>query len=186
MAVKMFNRCGQSAGKTFYKKVISQEIGSYLSGFADGEGSFNISIINREKDYKHGWKITLCFNISQKDSTIPKLFKDTLGCGTIRFRKDGICYFDVRKIEDLTNIVAPFFKKFPLLSNKKNTFSIFCRALKIIERKEHLRIDGMKRILTLRDMIVVSRKRKYSNEEILNSYQKNPQRLYAKIANKAI
>ncbi len=46
----MFNRCGQSAGKTFDEKVISQEIGSYLSGFTDGEGSFNISIINREKE----------------------------------------------------------------------------------------------------------------------------------------
>lgn len=48
MEVKKFN-CGQSAGKTFDEK-----LANYLSGFTDGEESFNISVINREKDYKHG------------------------------------------------------------------------------------------------------------------------------------
>lgn len=180
MTVKKFNRSGQSAGKTFGKKVISQELGNYLSGFSDGEESFNISLINREKDYKHGWKISLCFNISQKDDTIPKLFKNSLGCGRIRYRKDGICYFDVRKTEDLLNIVLPFFNKFPLLSKKKKTFLIFSKALEIVNKKEHLTIAGIKEILKLRKMIVVGRKRKYSDKEILDSYQKNPQRLYAK------
>ena len=101
----MFNR-GQSAGKPF-----DESLANYLSGFTDGEGSFNISVINRAKDYKHGWKISLCFNISQKDDTVPKVFNKFLVCGKIRYRKDGICYFDVRKTEDLVNKVVPFFEK---------------------------------------------------------------------------
>ena len=169
MAVKKFN-CGQSAGKTFGNNIISQEIGNYLSGFSDGEGSFNISIINREKDYRHGWKISLCFNISQKDDTVPIIFRNTLKCGTIRYRRDGICYFEVRTIEDLIKIVAPFFIKFPLLSEKKKTFQIFCKALKLVNNKKHLTKDGMEQILKLRDLIVIGRKRKYSNKEILDSY----------------
>jgi len=180
MKVKMFN-CGQSAGKAFDKR-----LANYLSGFTDGEGSFNISVINREKDYKHGWKISLCFNISQKDDTVPKLFKNFLGCGKIRYRKDGICYFDVRKTKDLINIVVPFFKKFPMRSKKNEVFQIFCEALEIVRCKKHLTKSGMKKILELRNKIVVGRKRKYSNLEILSTYQKNPQRLYAKIAKKAI
>src|SRR3989344_1657984 len=174
MKVKMSN-CGQSAGKAF-----DESLPNYLSGFTDGEGSFNISVINREKDYKHGWKISLCFNISQKDDTIPKLFKNYLGCGKIRYRKDGICYFDVRKTEDLVNIVVPFFKKFPLLSKKDDTFKIFCEALEIVKNKKHLTKSGMEKILELRNKIIVGRKRKYSNDEILSTYQKNPQRLYVK------
>ena len=174
MKVKMSN-CGQSAGKAF-----DESLPNYLSGFTDGEGSFNISVINREKDYKHGWKISLCFNISQKDDTIPKLFKNYLGCGKIRYRKDGICYFDVRKTEDLVNIVVPFFKRFPLLSKKDDTFKIFCEALEIVKNKKHLTKSGMENILELRNKIVVGRKRKYSNKKILSTYQKNPQRLYAK------
>ena len=169
MAVKMFNR-GQSAGKAFDMKLISQKIGNYLSGFADGEGSFNISVINREKDYKHGWKISLCFNISQKDDTIPKLFRDTIKCGKIRYRKDGICYFDVRKTDDLVKIVVPFFKRFTLLSEKNKVFKIFCKALEIVSNKKHLTKKGMEEILKLRNLIVVGRKRKYSNKEILDSY----------------
>ena len=160
----MFKR-GQSAGKTF-----DRDLPNYLSGFTDGEGSFNISVINREKDYKHGWKISLCFNISQKDDTIPKLFKNYLGCGKIRYRKDGICYFDVRKAEDLANIVVPFFKKFPLLSKKDETFKIFCETLELVKDKKHLAKSGMKKILELRNRIVVGRKRKYSNNEILSTY----------------
>jgi len=174
MEVKKFN-CGQSAGKA-----LDKGLPNYLSGFTDGEGSFNISVINREKDYKHGWKISLCFNISQKDDTIPKLFKDYLGCGKIRYRKDGICYFDVRKTEDLINIVVPFFQKFPVRSKKNEVFQIFCEALEIVRCKTHLTKSGMKKILELRNKIVVGRKRKYSNKEILSTYQKNPQRLYAK------
>lgn len=38
----------------------------------------------------------------------------------------------------------------------------------------------MEKILDLRNKIVVGRKRKYTNLEILSTYQKNPQRLYAK------
>jgi len=169
MTVKKFN-CGQSAGKAFNLNLISQKVGSYLSGFADGEGSFNISVINREKDYRHGWKISLCFNISQKDDTIPKLFRNTIRCGTIRYRKDGICYFDVRKTNDLVEIIVPFFQKFPLLSGKNKVFRIFCKALEIVNNKKHLTKDGMWEILKLRNLIVVGRKRKYSNKEILDSY----------------
>jgi len=170
MAVKKFN-CGQSAGKTSNKiTTISTKIGYYLSGFTDGEGSFNVSIIKRAKDYKHGWKVSLSFNISQKDNTIPLLFKKVFNCGTIRYRKDGICYFETRKIKDLSETVIPFFRKFPLLSKRKKVFVIFCKILQIVNKKEHLEKQGIEEILRLRDLIIVSRKRKYSKNEILKYY----------------
>ena len=93
-------------------EMISQDIGWYLAGFADGEGSFNVSTVNRNKDYKTGWKIVLTFNISQRDHTILKLFHETLHCGRIRDRGDGVGYYDVRRIDDIMNIVIPFFKNF--------------------------------------------------------------------------
>ena len=48
-------------------KTIPPRIGFYLAGFADGEGSFNVSFRPRN-DYSLPWKISLCFNISQKDN----------------------------------------------------------------------------------------------------------------------
>ena len=51
MAVKMYN-CGQSAGKTF-----NNGLGYYLSGFADGERSFNVSLIKRDEQKRHLEKV---------------------------------------------------------------------------------------------------------------------------------
>ncbi len=166
MEVKMFNRGGQSAGKTS-----KRSIGYYLSGFADGEGSFNISLICRKQDYKKGWKVSPSFNISQKDDTIPLLFMNFLECGKIRYRKDGICYFEVRKISDLYNKVIPFFDKYPLLSkDKKSVFRKFSKIIFLMKEKKHLEKDGLKEILEIREKIKVKRKRKYSKKEILKNY----------------
>ena len=97
MAVKKFN-CGQSAGKTSVDN-IPNNIGYYLSGFADGEGSFNVSIINRKKDYRHGWKVTLSFNISQKDNSVP--FYVTLPSSTFDWKiRDGINEIPIEKRDD--------------------------------------------------------------------------------------
>ena len=63
MAVKMSNRCGQSAGKASNRDIFSEDIGWYLSGFADGEGSFNVTIMKR-RDYKTGWKV--CLSLFQR------------------------------------------------------------------------------------------------------------------------
>lgn len=159
---------GQSAGKTLNR--ISKRIGFYLSGFTDGEGSFNISLINRN-DYKNGWKVVVAFNISQKDNTIPLLFKKVLNCGTIRYRKDGICYYEVTSIRDIKFVVIPFFERFPILSQKgKKRFKIFKKIAEIVYNGNHLKRDGMKKLLQLRDMMEVGRKRKYSNEEVIKSY----------------
>ncbi len=166
MAVKMFNRGGQSAGKTS-----NGNIGYYLSGFADGEGSFNISIINRKRDYRNGWKVTPSFNISQRDDTVPILFMNFLKCGKIRYRKDGVCYFEVRSVNELYQKVLPFFRKYPLLSKeKKIVFRKFSKIILLMKRKKHLEKDGLKEILEIRKTIKVKRKRKYSEKEILESY----------------
>ena len=48
---------------------VPNDIGHYLAGFADGEGSFNVSFRPRG-DYRMPWKVSLCFNISQRDEVI--------------------------------------------------------------------------------------------------------------------
>ena len=90
---------------------IPSHIGYYLSGFADGEGSFNVSF-RRRVDYKIPWKISLCFNISQKDRVILSLFKRYLKCGRIRGRNDGVYYFEVNNLTSILENVIPFFNHF--------------------------------------------------------------------------
>ena len=152
---------------------MNPEIGYYLAGFTDGEGSFNISF-RRRQDYKLPWKISLCFNISQKDKVILALFKHHLGCGTLRGRPDGVWYYEVNNFNAIREKVVPFFKRFQFLSaKKKRDFAKFCQAVEMIEKGKHLNYEGIKEILDLRREMNDGGKRKFSEEEILFAFQKS-------------
>jgi len=156
---------------------VSSELGHYLAGFADGEGSFNVSVIKRQSDYQNGWKIVASFNISQRDSTIPLLFQQTLGCGTIRFRKDGVCYFEVRRLSDLNTYVREFFARFPLRSARQaKRLEQLLSVVAIMAAKAHYSSEGIEQILNIRELMISNRKRKYQRADVMQ----NPQRLHAK------
>ena len=147
------------------------EIGYYLAGFADGEGSFNISFRPRP-DYREPWKISLCFNIFQKDKVILTLFKRYLGCGTLRCRPDGVWYYEVNNFNAIWEKVIPFFQKYRFLSaKKKRDFAKFCQVARLIREKRHLEKDGIKRIIAIRREMNNGGKRRYSEQEILGKIQ---------------
>jgi intein-encoded DNA endonuclease-like protein len=143
------------------------QIGYYLAGFTDGEGSFNVSF-RRRGDYKSGWKISACFNISNKDKKILMIFKEYLKCGTLRSRQDGIWYYEVNNLTLIIEYVVPFFKRFGFLSEKKkNDFSKFCQILDILSSGNAQSVENIKRIMELRNQTNGGGKRKFSDEQIL-------------------
>lgn len=145
------------------------EIGHYLAGFADGEGSFNVSFRKRQ-DYKLPWKISLCFNVSQKDRVILALYKHHLGCGTLRSRPDGVWYYEVNNFNAVWEKLIPFFKRFRFLSaKKKRDFAKFCKIAKMVKEGEHLKKEGIKTILKIRQEMNDGGKRRHSDTEILNN-----------------
>ena len=155
---------------------IDDDLGHYLSGFADGEGSFNISVVRRKSDYQTGWKIVPSFNISQREATIPKLFQETIQCGTIRYRQDGVCYFEVRKINDINETVRQFFAQFPLRSNRQaHRLQLLLQATSLLVKGEHLTHEGLESVLEIREQMISNRKRTYKLTDVLQ----NPQRLHA-------
>lgn len=147
-------------------------IGYYLSGFADGEGSFNI-VFRPRSDYRRKWKISACFNVSNRDKVILCLFKRYLGCGTLRQRKDGVWYYEVNNLRAIVEKVIPFFKKFRFLSSqKKRDFSKFSQIVEIIWRGEHKTEEGIRRILKLRRKMNRGGKRRYKESEIVLSVKR--------------
>jgi len=151
----------------------SSKIGYYLAGFVDGEGSFNVVFRPRE-DYRHYWKVSLCFNISQKDKVILSLCKKHLQCGTLRSRKDGIWYFEVNNLNAIKKNVIPFFKKFHFLSaKKKRDFRKFCNLAKLLDTGAQNTREGLKEILKIRRDMSDGGKRKYSEEEILKKWKES-------------
>ena len=159
-------------------KQIPVEIGCYLAGFADGEGSFNVSFRPRE-DYQCPWKVSLCFNISQRDPVILALCKRHLQCGTMRQRRDGVWYYEVNNLTPILENVIPFFDRFHFLSaKKKRDFAKFKQIAQIIRGGKHGTREGIEEILEIRVDMNDGGKRRYSNDEIRKRFE-NPQRPYA-------
>ncbi len=157
---------------------IPPEIGWYFAGFTDGEGSFNVSFRPRE-DYSAPWKVSLCFNVSQRDRVILALFKRHLGCGTMRQRADGIWYFEVNNLTAILENVIPFFDRFGFLSaKKKRDFAKFKELARILSEGRHRTIDGVREILAVRREMNDGGNRRYSDEAILERLE-NPQRPHA-------
>jgi hypothetical protein len=152
---------------------IPSHIGYYLAGFADGEGSFNISFRPRS-DFKIPWKISACFNISQKDEVILALCKKHFQCGTMRSRPDGIWYYEVNNLTALRENVIPFFEKFGFLSaKKKRDFQKFKQIVELMRSNAHLTKDGVIEILQIRQEMNDGGKRRYADEEILRTFEKS-------------
>lgn len=148
-------------------KKVPPQIGYYLAGFADGEGSFNVSFRPRS-DYKIPWKISLCFNISQKDKVILALWKRYLQCGMLRSRPDGVWYYEVNNFQAIVENIIPFFIKFNFLSaKKKRDFQKFQELAKIIGENNHLTLQGIEQILKIRKDMNDGGKRKYCDEDII-------------------
>jgi len=149
---------------------VPPHVGYYLAGFADGEGSFNVSFRPRS-DYRQPWKVSLCFNISQRDRVILALFKRYLTCGTMRSRPDGVWYYEVNNLNAILENVIPFFRRFGFLSaKKKRDFAKFCQIAEIC-RGEHGSEASIKQILEIRREMNDGGNRRYEEAEILKRFQ---------------
>ena len=158
---------------------VPSETGSYFAGFTDGEGSFNVSFRPRN-DYRFPWKISLCFNISQRDEVILAQFKRHLRCGTMRQRHDGVWYYEVNNLTAIVENVIPFFERFGFLSAKKRRdFSKFKQLAELMRQGQHLTREGVEEILRIRSTMNDGGNRRYSDAEILKQFE-NPQRPYAR------
>lgn len=151
---------------------IPRDIGYYLAGFVDGEGSFYSSIRKRD-DFSLGFCFSAGFNVSNRDFVILSLLKKHIGCGTIKERPDGCFLYQVDSLNSIQTNVIPFFKKFGFLSSKKkHEFSVFFEIVNLqvlgIKTKE-----DVKQFLTLRKKLGLKRSSRffYSDEFILKKIQ---------------
>ncbi len=158
---------------------VPSHIGYYLAGFADGEGSFNVSFRPRS-DYRAPWKVSLCFNISQRDEVILSKFKRYLGCGTMRQRRDGVWYYEVNNLAAIRESVIPFFDHFGFLSAKKQRdFAKFKQLAGLLTEGRQSDRSGIEEILRIRSDMNDGGNRRYIDDAILAAFE-NPQRLDAR------
>jgi hypothetical protein len=153
-------------------EAIPSSLGSFLSGFALGEGSFMIVCRKRGDDGRKS-KLFAAFNVSQQDREPLDLFHETLGCGSLRRAGNGGWYWEVNRLSDISSRIVPFFERFPPVGQKANDFDLFRSAVALLA-KSVVGDDDYVRIVQLRERMNRGGKRRYSAERILRDYTPTP------------
>jgi hypothetical protein len=153
-------------GSTAWLDAIPLDLGHYVTGFVDGEGSFNVPI-RRERGRSLPWRVSLSFNVSQIGAAAPELLRGVFGIGTVRGRRDGVYYFEVTRPTELEARVFPFFDRFPLRGSKSEDLKIFRQITGLVQARHHLSPAGIEDILILRAPMNRGGKRWRSDDEIL-------------------
>ena len=151
------------------KDLTKEEIGFFIAGFTEGEGSFNVSL-RKKDDYAVKWQVVMSFNVSQKERSILDLIQKEIDCGIIKVRKrDGLYSLDVTSPSNIIQKVIPYFQKYPLLSvSKVRNFQVFCQIADLMDEGQHKTISGLYKIVELREELNEGkgRKRKYTINDI--------------------
>jgi len=125
----------------------------FVTGFADGESSFCISIYKSDS-IKIGWRIQASFQIGLhiKDQNLLESIKLFFGVGNIYIHgKDSIIY-QVGSLKDLEIIIAHF-DKYPLQTQKRADFELFKKIVEIIKNKNHTTFEGLQEIIGLKSSL---------------------------------
>ena len=119
----------------------------WVVGFVDGEGCFYIGI-NQNQTMKLGVQVLPEFTVVQHevDEQVLYALKAYFGCGVVRKNHGTRLSYRVRGHQNLIEKVIPFFEKHQLKTRKRIDFAKFRRVVLLMEKKEHLTIEGLEKI----------------------------------------
>src|SRR4051812_41108622 len=127
-------------------------LSAYISGYADGECCFTVSISSRAK-LLVGWEVRPSFSVSQNGDRAEMLhvMQAYFGCGSIRpDRSDKTLKWETRRLGDLVGRVIPHFERYPLMSGKRFDFERFASVCRLAAAGSHRTRAGLVEIVELR------------------------------------
>ena len=118
---------------------------NWLAGFTSAEGCFLINTFKSKA--KQGETVRLIFQLTQhsRDEKLIRRIPAYLNCGNIYKNRDTYDY-RVSKLEDITDKIIPFFKKYKIRGVKALDFQDWVRAAELMKQKKHLTADGIEKI----------------------------------------
>ena len=137
----------------------------WIAGFSTGESNFFMAI-NKSKT-KDNIYASLRFSIAQDLRNVDLLesFVDFFKCGyVVRYEKRSIAEFVVTRIDDIINHVIPFFEEYNIAGSKYSNDCSFKIASFMVKNKEHLKDDGLKEILLLKNKMGITTKNNHGDD----------------------
>lgn len=124
------------------------------SGLIDGEGSFSI-IVDKNKTRQLGWRVQLKFQIGLHTKDLNLLYKlqQYLGgvdIGSIHLaRNREMVNYSIDSSKGLSKLIIHL-EKYPLLTKKSVDFMLFKQAVKLVNNKAHLTVQGLSEIVNIK------------------------------------
>lgn len=140
-----------------------------VSGFVSGDWTFSVSI--EKGNTKSGKRVRLifgtCLHIREKNLLIgiSKYFsslylnsnevnkESSVHCN----KSQNITLLQIKNTSDINKKVIPFFTEYPILGMKSLDFKDFKKVAELVKNKEHLKIDGLNKIMKIVDRMNLNR-----------------------------
>ena len=127
---------------------------SWVSGFTDAEGCFNLVILKRTSS-RTGYRPIIRFTLGQRDERALLLIRDIFGFGSVSEVKSinpGYFRYTINSIKNSLSIVE-YYRRFPLKTKKALAFDKWCEIRTKLINKDHLSIEGLEIIAKLGKLI---------------------------------
>nr|YP_009574411.1 hypothetical protein [Arthrobotrys musiformis]QBM31529.1 hypothetical protein [Arthrobotrys musiformis]QBM31679.1 hypothetical protein [Arthrobotrys musiformis] len=136
----------------------------FITGFTDGEGTFTISITKDNRERKTTRRLlnnidreifsvhpSFSISLNYKDHDLIKNIHSYFKVGKIKndLSNNAITFY-VNSIEDLSNIIIPFFDNNSLITQKQADFLLFKSAVELINKGEHLTKEGIEKLINIK------------------------------------
>lgn len=131
----------------------------YIVGLTDGEGSFTAYLRPPKKEHgSKNFRVECHYYIKLRDDDrmILEKVKKFWKTGLVVFQKDNRpnhhhnYRFQINNLNDLKNLVIPFFERHRLQSKKIKDFELFKKIVKAVIDKEHQTANGYRKIFQLK------------------------------------
>lgn len=123
----------------------------FVTGFSDAEANFYVRI-SRKYNMVVCWTVEPIFAIRlhHKDINILYLLQEFFGVGKVyNHEKLEEATFRVSSIKQL-EVIIKHFEAYPVLTKKLSDFLLFKQVLEIMKLKEHLKAEGLLRIVNIK------------------------------------
>lgn len=120
---------------------------NWISGFVSAEGNFDVRMPLSKS--KIGYRVQLRFRITQhqRDIRLMENLVKYFGCGKIyKYNGKFAVNLTIVDFSDITNIIVPFFKEYPLVGIKLYDYLDWCKIHKLMINRSHLTVEGINSI----------------------------------------
>jgi hypothetical protein len=123
----------------------------FVAGLVSGEGSFFISV-QTSRAYAAGHQIICGFalQVREADQDLVVMAQRALGSIGRVYRRGGAITLLVRKLDDLTHVVIPFFDRYPLHGQQRVKYGLWKQAVELTAQRQHVTRTGQAAIMAIK------------------------------------